>query len=301
MLRRLLAPAHLNVVSGPMFALRVIHSEFADVFCASLATERAMSRWKRILMWVGFVVVLGGVYLWFFGVQTTSALMVRYKFRKLPDVAKTPVPLSDLSISSVPHRVVIYFGYEFELPWDDVDEARDKTVGTIHVTAFRSGNALWFSTFPPKDFVNGIVKTANLDEQGFRQLYGEAAFESDYAFHDKMLRLTPSEITPFISESQAISDSMLLLIKAISMPKANSGIFSIQTQDFKGFQFENPQTKPFRITEELFSSDAGINVMFMQKVGSPTISQAEINRVIQSIHKPHLQTPVMAANRNGQK
>jgi hypothetical protein len=260
-----------------------------------------MSKWKRILMWVGVVVVSGGVYLWCFGVQTTSALMVRYQFRKLPDVAKTPVPLSDLSISSVPHRVVYYFGYECELPWDDVDEAKDKTVGTIHVTSFRSGNAFWFSTFPPKDFVNGIMKTSNLDQQSFRQLYGDAAFESDYAFHDKMLRLTPSEITPFISESQAISGQMLLLIKAISTPKANSGIFSVQTQGLKGFQFENPQTKPARVSEELFSSDGGIDVIFMQKVGGPTISQAEINRVIQSIHKPKLQKATMAANRNEQK
>ncbi len=260
-----------------------------------------MSRWKRIFILVGIVVVLGGVYLWFFGVQTASALMVRYQFRKLPDVAKTPVPLSDLSISSVPHRAVSYFGYEFELPWDDVDAEKDKTVGTIHVTYFRSGNAFWFSTFPPRDFVNEILKTGNLDQQSFKRLYGEEAFESDYAFHEKMLQLTPSEITPFISETQAISGQMLLLIKAISMPKASSGIFSIQTQGFKGFQFENPQTRPPRITEELFSNDRGINAIFMQKVGGPTISQAEINRVIQSIHKGQLQTATIAANGNGKK
>lgn len=260
-----------------------------------------MSKWKRILIWVGIVGAFGGVYLWFFGVQTVTALMVRYQFRKLPDVAKTPVPLSELSISSAPHRVVDCFGYEFELPWDDVDEEKNKTVGTIQITAFRSGNALWFSTFPPKDFVNGIMKTAKLDHQSFRQLYGEAAFESDYAFKDKMLRLTPSEITPFVSQSRAISGSMLLLIKAISMPKADSGIFSIQTRDFKGFQFENPQTRPSRITDELFSGDTGIDVVFMQKAGNPAISQAEINRVIQSIHKAQSQAPVMAANRIAQK
>lgn len=52
--------------------------------------------------------------------------MVRYTYRKMPDVAKTPVPLSDLSISNVRHRTASYFGYEFELPWDDVDEEKDK-------------------------------------------------------------------------------------------------------------------------------------------------------------------------------
>ena len=42
-----------------------------------------MPKWKRILIWAGIVVLVGGVYLWFFGVQTTSTLMVRYQFRKL--------------------------------------------------------------------------------------------------------------------------------------------------------------------------------------------------------------------------
>jgi hypothetical protein len=260
-----------------------------------------MSRWKRILTSAGIVVFVGGVYLWSFGIQTTSALMVRYQFRKLPDVAKTPMPLSDLSISTVPHRTASYFGYEFELPSDDVDEEKDKTFGTVHVSYFRSGNAFWFSTFPPKNFVNEVMKTGNLNPQDLKQLYGEEALESDYAFHKKMLQITPSDITPFISRKQAISGQVLLLIKAISMPKAGSGILSIQMQDFKGFQFENPQTRPSRITVELFSSEGGIDVIFMQKAGAPVISQSEINRVIQSIRKAQLQTVSVAFGQNDQK
>jgi hypothetical protein len=100
-----------------------------------------------------------------------------------------------------------------------------------------------------------------------------------------MLELTPTEITPFISRRQAISGQMLLIIKAISMPDAASGIFSIQTQNFKRFQFENPQMRPSRITVELFSNDGGVHLMFFQKPGAPRISQAEINRVIQSIDR----------------
>jgi hypothetical protein len=259
-----------------------------------------MPRWKRILLWVVLVGVFGGVYVWLFGVQTATAIMVRYKFRKLPDVAKTPESLSDLSVSSVPHQVVDYFGYELELPWDDVDETRSKTIGKIQVTAFRSGNAFWFSTFPPRDFVNGIMRTANLDQREFRELYGEAASESDYAFKDEMLRLTPSEITPFMPQSRAISSSMLLLIKAMSMPNTVSGIFVVQTRDFKGFQFDSPQARPSKINEELFSSEAGIDIIFIHKAGNPTISQSEINRVIQSIHKAQSQPPVVAANRTEQ-
>lgn len=256
-----------------------------------------MSRRKRILIGLGTAVIFGGMYLWFFGVQTACALMVRYTYRKMPDVAKTPVPLPDLSISSVRHGTASYLGYEFELPWDDVDEQKDKTSGAIHVSYSRSGNAFWFSTFKPKEFVNTLMKTAKLDPQGFRQLYGDEAFESDYAFYQKMLHLTPSQLTPFVSARQALAGQVLLMVKAISMPRAGSGIFSIQTPGFEGFQFENPEARPLRITDELYSNDGGVYVIFFQKVDgtAPTISQPEINRVIRSIRK----VPVQAVTSNG--
>src|SRR5258708_12645416 len=125
-----------------------------------------MFKWKRVLITTGVVVIVGGVYLWLFGVQTASALIVRYSYRKMPDVAKTPVRLSDLSISKMPHRQVSYFGYEFDLPWDDVDEQKDKTFGTIRVSYSRSGNPSWFSTFPPTKFVTTLIKIFKLNPQG---------------------------------------------------------------------------------------------------------------------------------------
>src|SRR4029077_7681975 len=146
-----------------------------------------MSKWKRSLIALGTAVIVGGIYLWFFGVQTVCALVVRYSYRKMPDVARPPVALSDLSISNVSHRKISYFGYEFEIPWDDTDEQKDKPGGQIHVTAFRSGNAFWFSTFPPKEFVNEIMKVNKLDPQSFKQVYGDDAFESDYGFKSRML------------------------------------------------------------------------------------------------------------------
>jgi hypothetical protein len=260
-----------------------------------------MSRLKRILIVMGIAVVVGAIYFCLCGVQTMSTLVVHYAYRKIPQVSKVPVPLPDFSVSSVPHKRLSRLGYEFELPWDDVDESKDKTVGAIHVSYFRSGNAFWFSTFPPKDFVNGIMKMAKLDPQGFRQLYGEEAFESDYNFHRTMLQVTPSEITPFVSRKRAVAGQMLLMIKAISMPNAGSGIFVIQASGFRGFQFENPQVHPARVTEELFNEEGGIDVMFLQKTdGSvPTISQAEINRVIQSIRKVPAAT--VASNGSGHK
>ncbi len=246
-----------------------------------------MPKWMRILVALGVGIVVVGIYLSYFGMQTASALLVRYQYRKIPDVEKTPAPLADLSISDVPHKKASYFGYEFELPWDDTNEEKDRTVGTIHLSAFRSGNAFWFSTIPPKEFVNLIMKKSDLDPQRFREIYGDEALESDYGFHKKMLWTRPSDITPFVSQRQVATGMSLLIIKAISMPKADSGIFSIRAPGFEGFQFESPKGRPFKVIDDLYSGDGGIEMMFFQKVGgsAPDISQAEINRVIQSIHR----------------
>jgi hypothetical protein len=258
-----------------------------------------MSKWKRILIELGFTVIAVGIYLNFYGFQTITALIVRYQCRKQPDVAKVPVALADVSVSDLPHRKASRFGYEFELPWDDIEEQKDKIVGQIHVSAFRSGNAFWFSTFPPKEFLNEFMKDSKLDPWSFRQLFSDEAFESDYGLHRRMLQTTPSQITPFVSRKQAAAGSMLLMVKAISMPKADSGIFLIQTHEFKGFQFENPESRPLRIIDYVYSDDVGIELMFLQKLGggAPGISQSEINRVIQSIHK--VSADGVALNTNG--
>lgn len=233
------------------------------------------------------VVTTIGIYVWLFGVQTGAAIFARYKFRGMPDVSMAPVPLTDVSVAVTPHTRVSYFGYQFELPCNDIDEQKSKTVGRIHITAFNSGNALWFSTFPPREFVDDVARNSGLDPEEFRQLYGEQASKSDYGFMQMMLRITPKSISPFSSRKVAVSEMTLLVIKAISMPKADSGIFSIRAGTLQGFQFGDPRSKPFRITEELYDDSGGIDLIFIQKTdgSAPTIRQPEINRIIQSIRK----------------
>jgi hypothetical protein len=246
-----------------------------------------MPKWMRVLIGFGIAAVMGGLYLWLFGVQTGMALVARYKFAPIPGIEKTPVALPDLSVSNIPHKKVSYSGYELELPWDDIDEQRNRTIGKIHVSYFQSGNIFWFSSFPPKTFVNELTKSAKLDPQTLRQVFGEETIQSDYAFFRTMLAVTPRDIGPFMPRQRAVAGSMLLLIKAIAMPKADSGIFAIQTPDFQGFQFQNPQSRQSKITDDLYSNDGGVELMFgIGPAGSgPGICQAEINRVIQSIHK----------------
>ncbi len=88
-----------------------------------------MFRWKRVLTSLGIVVVACVTYLWLFGTQTFFALEAHYTARKLPFVRRIPVPLPDLSVSRVAGTTLSYFGYEFEVPWTDIDTEKTKIVG----------------------------------------------------------------------------------------------------------------------------------------------------------------------------
>jgi hypothetical protein len=260
-----------------------------------------MSKSNRLLVGLGIAAIVGA-YMWIFGPQTMLTLITRYEYRRIPAAEKTPVALSDLSVSSVPHKTVAYFGYEFELPWDDVDEQKSRTAETVHVhvTAFHSGNAFWFSTFPAREFVKNVVEKTKLSPEQFRQVYGNEAFESDLGFMRTMLQITPQDMSPFVSKRQAGASTTLLLFKAISVPEAESGIFLIRTTGFQGFQFGNPQGRPFRIREDLYADDGGIEFMFFQGRGtSPSVSQAEINRILQSVRKTS--SPSVASNPSSDK
>ncbi|HYA34054.1 MAG TPA: hypothetical protein VEF03_00470, partial [Candidatus Binataceae bacterium] len=83
-----------------------------------------MSRRARIAVWILVVFVAIGAYGWFFGVPTMFMAQARYWGWKDPLLWKIPVPLRDQAISTSPGLKLSYLGYEFEVPWDDVDEER---------------------------------------------------------------------------------------------------------------------------------------------------------------------------------
>jgi hypothetical protein len=247
-----------------------------------------MSRRTPVLIGLGAAVVVCGSYLWFFGAQTLLTLEARNIARQTPVVKKDPVELPDLSISRPLGKKLSYFGYEFEVPWDDVDEAKSQIIGgNKAIIPFRSGNVLSVWSGSPHDFVNGVLSSGKIDRDTFRQIYGDKVLQSDYLFHRIMLETTPDQITPFIPRGQAISRSMLLLMKGISAPRgADSGIFLVRTGDFSGFQFGRPQSSSRGVSVELYSDSGSLDLIFGQKVnGSTIISQPDINLILQTIHK----------------
>jgi hypothetical protein len=67
---------------------------------------------------------------------------------------------------------------------------------------------------------------------------------------------------------------------------ADTGIFNIQDQRYRGFQLGDPQAHPLKVTVNLYSDNEMIEIVFLQKQGMPAgPTQPEINRVVHSLRK----------------
>lgn len=114
-----------------------------------------MSLPRRILTTVAItlgVIALGAFYVAPVALSFDAA-------RKAPPAARVvPTNLKDLSVSQVPGTKVSYVGYEFEIPWTDLDESQIRSVPKDHpemvALAFRSGLHLIVSASPPRMLPN---------------------------------------------------------------------------------------------------------------------------------------------------
>jgi hypothetical protein len=248
-----------------------------------------MSIRARILIGLFVVVLVCVAYVWFFGFQTLIALEARYLARKAPVVRVPPAQLTDVSISRSPGRKLSYFGYEFEVPWNDVDEAKSGLIPDNNkaMIFFRSGNSLSVWHGSPRAFLNTVLSNDKIDQDTLRRIVGDEALQSDYALYRTILQMTPGKMIPFESQSDAANQALLLLVKGICMPPGSeSGVFAVRAGEFSGFQFGRPANPSGELSIRLFSDSSSLNFIFVQEAGgSAVISQPDINRILHTLHK----------------
>lgn len=261
-----------------------------DQWEAAPPSHHGMPKWVRVLIGLFVVVAVCGAYTWFFGFQTLAALGARcYIARKAPLVTMAPASLTDLSISHSPGKKLSYFGYEFEVPWNDVDDAKSGPIPDTNkaMIVFKSGNSLSVWHGSPRAFVNTVLSNDKIDPSALRRMFGDEAFSSDFALYRTLLETTPDKIIPFMPQKDAISSAMLLAVKATILPRGTaSGVFSVQTGEFSGFQFGRAQNQSGEVSIRLFSATSSLNFIFLQPPSSPIgISQPDINRVVLTLLK----------------
>jgi hypothetical protein len=247
-----------------------------------------MSKWMRVLVGLGVLLAACVAYGWLFGIQTFYVWETRRAARTEPFLWNAPIRLPDVSISQKLGARLSYFGYEFEVPWEDIDREKTKVIGpTMALIVFRSGNAISFWSSLPNGLMNKLTADGKIDPRYLAQVFGSESVQSDYAFQRAILETTPREFSVLMAKRRAIQLGMLFEMKAVALrPGADSGVFSISTKEFEGFQYGRPQGPSNRLSVELFASDGHVDIIFGQKLnGSATISQADVNRVVQSVHR----------------
>jgi hypothetical protein len=229
----------------------------------------------------------------FVGVQWIAPIALSfYAARMAPPIAKVvPTDLKDKSVSEARGTKLVYFGYEFEVPWSDLDETqtqlypKDKPEKTRADLRFRSGLRVLVTASPPRSWATELATDFKVSPRRVESSFGK----SDYSFVKTLYEFTPDKMNHW-SLSQRVHgrEEFLLLIKSIALPRsAETGIFNLQNQSYRGFQNGNPQVRQDGIIVHLFSEEGSVEMIFFQKdYQNPAgVSQPEINRIVQSLHK----------------
>lgn len=235
----------------------------------------------RIAAFLLATILVVGVVAWFFALP----LEAYYWARRVPVLRQTPVPVRDLSLTESAGRKIVFCGCAFDVPWSDLDEARTKTGGNSTILYFDSGLVTLLKCEPPREFVEGVLSSIKVSPEQFRRAFGEGALASDYTLTRLMLETTPMSFhTPPRQQGPLMS---LLVLKAMATPPADSGMFAIHTEGFDGFQYQDPRARPDSVLMNLFAEDRGLEFqLFLNYHGaSPDVSQADINRIVRTIHK----------------
>jgi len=219
-----------------------------------------------------------------------------YAAKKAPAVASVvPVDLKNKSISLAPGRTLSYFGYDFEVPWTDLEEnkiafyPKDKAEKTKVDLRFRSGLRLVVRSARPREWVNDLPNDVSVSARDLEAAFGHETMNSDYQFVKTLYEFTPENMNHWASLQRGVTkEEFLLLIKSISLPKAaETGIFNVQNHDYKGFQLGDPRVRQSKILVDLYSEEGGVEIVFLQEDywNFSGVTQPEINRVVQSFRK----------------
>jgi hypothetical protein len=227
---------------------------------------------RRILITIGVTLVALIVLVDFI---VPDALCSYLKKTAPASVYAVPIDLQDLSVSQAPGMKMRYFGYEFEVPWSDVEEAERKPFATKNsgwdsaCVSFRSGLKLFIVADPPDEASSDYALAKLL-----------------YEFSPSKIRIWPPsprtqyrQLVLFMSKSEILSH--------IPSTPAESGIFNLRGRNFRGFQLGNPRVRPDWLRLELYSDDGRFEITFMQGgYEEPAgVTQPEINRIVESLHR----------------
>lgn len=220
--------------------------------------------------------------------------------RKIPcpdrpaTVNVVPTELPDHSVSQAAGLHLSYVGYDFEVPWSDLDDTQTKLYPQNRaekneaILTFRSGLRVMIAAVPARQFVRDFSNDFSTGPHLVNTSFERGGVASDYVVASNIYNFSPATMHYWsLSPQVHYREDAMLSMKSMLPGPAEHGIFNIQNAGYRGFQQGNPQVRQNALVLNLYSDDGSVQIKFSQKdYHNPSgVTQAEINRVIQSLQR----------------
>lgn len=199
--------------------------------------------------------------------------------RENPTLALVPRPLTDYSANPGPGTAWSRFDYQFEVPWTAVDRVDDQR--SLTMILFKPGQlVVFFDPHSQPDLVATMSEAAGAEG---RSVFGRETMASNYELRKATLALTPDDVALFMPARDAVRNLVLLELKSVYLVDAGTGLFSVQTPRFRGFQQGDPASG--RVILTLFDEqDREFEFLIGMQTGKKGhVTQADVNRIIASL------------------
>jgi hypothetical protein len=232
------------------------------------------------------IIILVAGYCVEFGLQTLACIKAHQWNSANPWLSATPQPLP---VASTPEKgtQTKAFDYEFIVPW----------AGTPKITPSETGVEIRYETgqviifFDPDtqlDTIKTLKSPTSPEAQKFETVFANAPIESNFALYQAVYGASPSQISPFMKEADAIRMNVLLLWKLSFGLDLTAGgtpeLYSFDWGKIRGFQFGDPFKDNLVAVRVFDDRDRQFRFIFLVTAGSSAkIAQDDINTIVQSL------------------
>jgi len=225
--------------------------------------------------------IIIAIFLYFYARPIGFMLLTKWQIRNEPELWIVPTPLPTGVSEPSAGRTFSYLGYDFESPWAEVKlEKKYQSIATVY---FSDGEFISISTGP--DLTGAMQERSTKRRAALQDAFGPGVMESNYRLRSSILYSTPSDLRLFSSPREMVAKSVFLVLKPISVLNAKTGLYSFQSKWLRGFEKGAPgQANPVAI-DAFDEKDREIDILIgTQLRTNGTVSQADINRVLFSLH-----------------
>jgi hypothetical protein len=199
-------------------------------------------------------------------------------------LSATPRALLKLDKDSANGTSLSYFGCRFEVPWHDVELERNE--GRWAEVQFKTGQTIRVlngSEFYVDGFIDGQFVASNVWKMALVEGFPKSRYEQLKA----LFSVTPAQLSPFQSRPEFARTLVLLKQKGIYFEHDpfEPEILSFEKPNLRGFEVVgissvNNSPNIEEATLSFFDSKDRLLVLRIRRTLSKTLSQSEINRVI---------------------